>query len=151
MTYHLVWHLKWDYSQMTAYCIVRSNPSMQYTYNMIYSHSKSLWGTESKALLKSSITRSVCNSKSNVFIMSCMLITSWLSHECPDLKSCCKEVKMLYRYYMYTCFKHKFRKVWRYQMGNQKDRWYNDPKKKDKRTNNDLQNTTQKTKYCENL
>jgi hypothetical protein len=28
-----------------------------------------------------------------------------------------------------------------------KDRKYNGQKKKDKRTNNDLQNTTQKTKY----
>jgi hypothetical protein len=52
---------------------------------------------QSKALLKSSITRSVCNLRSNVFIMSCMVITSWLSHEWPDLKPCCKEVKMLYR------------------------------------------------------
>ena len=43
------------------------------------------------------------------------------------------------------------RKVWRYQRGNQKckskrNRQYNDQKKKDKRTNNDLLNTTQKTK-----
>ena len=43
------------------------------------------------------------------------------------------------------------RRVWRYQRGdqnslNKKDRQYNDQNKKDKRTNNDLQNTTQKTK-----
>ena len=37
-------------------------------------------------------------------------------------------------------------KARRYQKGNQSDRHYNDQKKEDKGTNNDLQNTRQKTK-----
>jgi hypothetical protein len=59
--------------------------------------------------------------------------------------------------------KNNFGKVWRYQSDNQKlefegqttqwskekgqeDKQHNDQRKKDKKTNNDLQNTTQKTK-----
>ena len=47
---------------------------------------------------------------------------------------------------MNTIQTNNAREVLRYQMSNQKDRQYNGQKKNDKRTNNDLQNITQKTK-----
>jgi hypothetical protein len=45
-----------------------------------------------------------------------------------------------------TKFVAKSRKKKDRQYNDQKDRQYNDQKKKDKRTNNDLHNTTHKTK-----
>jgi hypothetical protein len=47
------------------------------------------WGTVSNALLKSKITRSTCFFISNDFMMSCMVIMSWRSQECPLRNPCC--------------------------------------------------------------
>jgi hypothetical protein len=53
------------------------------------------WGTVSNALLKSKITRSTCFFISNDFMMSCMVIMSWRSQECPLRNPCCNGVIIL--------------------------------------------------------
>jgi len=54
----------------------------------------------------------------------------------------CLYISMYHIYFLLN----NLRKVWRYQRSKLKDRQYNSQMKKDKRTNNDLQNITQKTK-----
>jgi hypothetical protein len=46
-------------------------------------------------LLKSKITRSTCFFISNDSMMSCMVIMSWLSQECPLRNPCCNGVSII--------------------------------------------------------
>jgi hypothetical protein len=68
-------------------------PSIPYDANLC---NNLWWGTVSNALLKSKITRSTCFFISNDFMMSFMVIMSWLSQECPLRNPCCNGVSILF-------------------------------------------------------